>query len=46
MSLCEMAVIGYIDKVYERNQMRKLKTERRMRSMMMGHAAGSMMVAL
>ncbi|KAI1711294.1 neurotransmitter-gated ion-channel ligand binding domain-containing protein [Ditylenchus destructor] len=46
LSLVEMAVIGFIDKVYEQKQYRKLKTERRLRAMMMGQTAESLIVAL
>jgi len=46
MSLCEMAVIGFIDRIYEVNQYRKLKSERRLRALMMGQTAESMIVAL
>uniref|UniRef100_A0A915CTN8 Neurotransmitter-gated ion-channel ligand-binding domain-containing protein n=1 Tax=Ditylenchus dipsaci TaxID=166011 RepID=A0A915CTN8_9BILA len=46
MSLCEMAIIGFIDKVYEVDQHKKLRTERRLRAMMMGQTADTLIVAL
>ncbi|KAL3076761.1 hypothetical protein niasHS_011498 [Heterodera schachtii] len=46
MSLCEMAVIGFIDKIYEVGQYRKMKSERRLKAMMMGQTADTMATAL
>nr|CAD2205300.1 unnamed protein product [Meloidogyne enterolobii] len=46
MSLCEMAIIGYFDKIYEIDQYRKAKSQRRFRSLLMGQTDQTMMVAL
>ncbi|KAF7637912.1 Ligand-gated ion channel 50 [Meloidogyne graminicola] len=46
MSLCEMAIIGYIDKIYELDQYRKAKSQRRLRALVMGQTDQTMMVAL
>jgi hypothetical protein len=46
MSLCEMAIIGFIDKVYELGQYRRVRSQRRLRALMMGQTADTMMVAL
>lgn len=46
MSLCEMAIIGYIDKVYELGQYRRVRSQRRLRALMMGQTADTMLVAL
>lgn len=46
MSLCEMAVVGFIDKVYEEKQLKKYKTERRIRAIMVGQTADNLIMAL
>jgi hypothetical protein len=41
-----MAIIGYIDKVYELGHYRRVRSQRRLRAVMMGQTADTMLVAL
>uniref|UniRef100_A0A0M3HQ55 Neur_chan_LBD domain-containing protein n=1 Tax=Ascaris lumbricoides TaxID=6252 RepID=A0A0M3HQ55_ASCLU len=46
MSLCELAIVGFLDKFNDVRQKRKRKTERRFRELMLGQAADGLLIAL
>lgn len=46
LSLLELAVVGFLDKHHDAKQRRKVKTERKVRAVMVGQAADSLLLAL
>uniref|UniRef100_A0A914ECT6 Uncharacterized protein n=1 Tax=Acrobeloides nanus TaxID=290746 RepID=A0A914ECT6_9BILA len=46
LSLCELAVVGFLDKFHEVKLRQRIKAERKMRAMMAGCAADTLLVAL
>uniref|UniRef100_A0A1I8AN49 Ligand-gated ion channel 50 n=1 Tax=Steinernema glaseri TaxID=37863 RepID=A0A1I8AN49_9BILA len=46
MSLCELAVVGFLDKVHDTKQKKKVKAARKMKTMMVGQVADGMFLAL
>uniref|UniRef100_A0AC35U5T1 Neur_chan_LBD domain-containing protein n=1 Tax=Rhabditophanes sp. KR3021 TaxID=114890 RepID=A0AC35U5T1_9BILA len=45
-SLCELAIVGVLDNMQDKKQKKKLRLERRLRSLVVGHASEGVMLAL
>uniref|UniRef100_A0AC34Q9Y3 Neurotransmitter-gated ion-channel ligand-binding domain-containing protein n=1 Tax=Panagrolaimus sp. JU765 TaxID=591449 RepID=A0AC34Q9Y3_9BILA len=46
LSLLELAIVGFLDKNYDAKQRKKVKSERKVRAVMVGQAADSLLLAL
>uniref|UniRef100_A0A0N5CA13 Neur_chan_LBD domain-containing protein n=1 Tax=Strongyloides papillosus TaxID=174720 RepID=A0A0N5CA13_STREA len=45
-SLCELAIVGVIDNIHDKKLKKKLKLERKLRALVVGHASDGVMVGL